>query len=475
MKKLIFILMLVCLTTSVIAFSENDIEITAIRDNIIMGKDAQFLITIDSNQSNIFEVRMYSPDVEWTIPQTTIKVYPYQESTEKLVINPTKYIKPGMHGIKLNFKRTDTEELVSKIIFVNVRPPGEAVSSYVPSVNMEVGIADEAVPGEDFVISVVLENQNLLVLEDLVLRVRSNLEVLNSDQEVSLGPVTGDKGSKALELTYEISYLQKPGSYQASFELLRDNVVIEKSDSKKITIFDSTPAYKEETETSSRFLKTTSIITFTSQSNKDDEKTIKIRSGLLKRLFTDTSEGSRVIEEDGKKYVAFDLALDIGESEKVYVTTSYRIPLLILIIVIIGIISYLKYKSPVKIRKGISDLRIKEGGISELRVMLDIKNLSDRKIKNLAVVDYVPNIADVSKGTIEGTLKPSKMLMHKKKGTILKWEIPELAAGEERLISYEMMSKLSIVGNFRLPRAKIILKRNKKEIHSYSNSVGVNA
>ena len=59
------------------------------------------------------------------------------------------------------------------------------------------------------------------------------------------------------------------------------------------------------------------------------------------------------------------------------------------------------------------------------------------------------------------------------KGTVLKWDIPELAPGEERLISYDIRSKLSIIGSFTLPRAKIKFTKDGKDKIIFSNSVGV--
>ncbi|MBN2367544.1 hypothetical protein JXC34_00870, partial [Candidatus Woesearchaeota archaeon] len=172
---------------------------------------------------------------------------------------------------------------------------------------------------------------------------------------------------------------------------------------------------------------------------------------------------------------AIELALEPGESKTVIVTESYRIPFVILIIAIIFAILYYKLKSPVKIRKGISDIKIVEGGVSELKVMLSITNTSKKRIKNVNIMDYVPNIADISKEFVEGTLRPSQVLMHKTKGTVLKWGLEEMAPGEDRLVSYNIKSKLSIIGNFRLPRAKVIFKLKGKEVHAYSNSLGVNA
>ena len=65
------------------------------------------------------------------------------------------------------------------------------------------------------------------------------------------------------------------------------------------------------------------------------------------------------------------------------------------------------------------------------------------------------------------------MSKHSKKGTVLTWELGELGPKEDRLISYNITSKLSILGSFKLPRAKVVIKSKGKEKHIYSNSLGV--
>jgi hypothetical protein len=55
-------------------------------------------------------------------------------------------------------------------------------------------------------------------------------------------------------------------------------------------------------------------------------------------------------------------------------------------------------------------------------------------------------------------MQPDKILMHKTKGTVVKWRIDELDAGEERIIKYDMKSKLNILGSFTLPSTKVRYK-----------------
>lgn len=471
MKKYLLLPILFILTAAIVSAANYTVEVTSIRDNIKIDETAQFLVIITNELKTIKNIRIYSPEVEWSIPPQTIKAYPETETSIKLIITPTKYIGPGMYGIKINFKEEGTDELVERIVFVNVKPPGEAVGGYVPSVDMDVRMGEEIDPREPVIITIVLKNQNVLNLTDLKIRIRSDLEAFNIEQEVQLSPLE----EKGIELTYELDPLQEPGSYKLSFEVLKGKKVIESAAPKTIEIISFTPDFKEEIEKTSTFFKTVTAITYTSQSNVKDSQLIKIPTGLLKRLFTLTDPESRLVKEAGKRYFVIDLELDPGQAKTIYITTNYRILFYVAIVVIIGLIIYFMFKSPVRIRKGVSDVKMKEGGISEVKVMLEITNASKRPIKNITIVDYVPNISEISKEFVEGTLKPTRVLKHEKKGTILKWELAEMAAGEDRLVSYDIISKLSILGNFRLPRAKVVFKRKGKEIHVYSNSLGVSA
>ncbi len=110
-----------------------------------------------------------------------------------------------------------------------------------------------------------------------------------------------------------------------------------------------------------------------------------------------------------------------------------------------------------------------------MKVMLEIKNNAKKIVKNIKIIDYIPHIADLTNDFVQGTLRPTNVLLHKAKGTIIKWELEEMAPGEDRIITYNIKSKLSIIGNFKLPRGKVVFKQKGKEIHSYSNKLGVKA
>jgi len=471
MKKYLLYGFLAILLISIVSAADFNITTMPIRDNIDIEQTAQFLILITSNSTKTQNIRIYSPEVEWTIPTQTVKVYSNSDADTKVTITPTKYIDAGLHGIKINFKEDDTNDLIERIVFVNVRSPGEAVSSYSPSVTMKVTMPSVIDPREPVLITIMIENQNTLNLTDLKLKIDSTLDNFNTEQDLTLGSL----GKKAIELSYELDPLQEPGEYKLSFDLLKGKESIETAEPKTVTISSVNPVYIEKLDVSSGFLRTVVTATYTSNSNVKDVQTVKYPTSMLKRLFTSTSLPSKTQNIDEQLYKTVELELGPGETKTVEFTESYWPALIVLIAVLIGLLIYMKYKSPVKIRKGITDIKIKEGGVSELKIMLEIKNVSKKNLKNIIIVDYVPNITDLSKEFIEGTLKPTRMLKHPTKGTVLKWELEEITAGEDRLISYDLKAKLSIIGNFRVPRAKVILKRKGKNKHVYSNSLGVSA
>ena len=186
MKKIF--LLLIVLLLSLTAVSAIEIEIEAIKDNIYLTESAEFKIIIKNDNNSIQNFNVYSPEVEWNIPSKQIKAYPQISTEETLEVIPTKYIGPGMYGIKLNFRNQDTNELIEKIIFVNVKSPGEAFSQYKPSIKISISSESAIDPGSDVLVTVTLENKNILDLKDIILRITSTDEIFDIEQNISLKP-----------------------------------------------------------------------------------------------------------------------------------------------------------------------------------------------------------------------------------------------------------------------------------------------
>ena len=107
--------------------------------------------------------------------------------------------------------------------------------------------------------------------------------------------------------------------------------------------------------------------------------------------------------------------------------------------------------------------------------MINIKNPSNHTVHDITVFDKVPNIAEVLHEFGVGTLSPIKILKSEKDGsTLLKWNVDKLDAYEDRIISYRIRPRLSIVGDFSLPKSTVKYKKDDKMIKIHSNTAVIN-
>jgi hypothetical protein len=128
------------------------------------------------------------------------------------------------------------------------------------------------------------------------------------------------------------------------------------------------------------------------------------------------------------------------------------------------------FRSPVVVTKKVTNVHTREGGISGLRVQINIRNRGSETLSDLRIIDKIPSIAEVRKEFQLGSLQPSKIIEREKKSTIIRWNVDSLESHEERLISYDVKSKLSILGNLNLYATLVRFRDSKgKERRALSN------
>jgi hypothetical protein len=470
MKRYFLLAIMFILCISLAYAADYDIEIGPDEYSMYLDDTASFLITFTNNLQTIQNFRVYSSEVKWSIPETVVKVYPGGQTTETIEITPTKYVEPKIYSVNIKIRVEETDELIEMVLPpITIKTHGDIVGDYRPSIRMTYEMQDTIDPKEPIQIKVKLDNQNILNISDLVIKITSDLPVFNTEYPVELVPLE----TKEVKFDYDLDPLQTPGEYKVNFELLKAGVVIEVADPKMVTIGERSVDFIQEITADETFFKTVIEGKYTSSSNVKELKKVKNPTNWFKNIFTSTDPESTIIEEDGNQFLVVDIELNPGESKTIKITTNYRSIVYVLVFIIAVLILMYVTRSPVKIRKGIAEIKTKEGGISSLKIILQVTSMVKKPIKNVTIADYVPSIAHLEKEFIQGTLRPTKILKHEKKGTILKWEIGELGPKEDRLISYNISSKLSIIGSFKLPRAKILIREKNKEKHIYSNSVGV--
>jgi len=475
MRRLALLVLLVLLLPSVLAAST--IEVAPLKDRILFGEKAEFEVTITNireGQSQIYTISTTASGIEWGVQtrplsDSSFVLNPNTEKRIKMTVEPVERFSPGVYVINL-VVTTDQGEKYTKPLKVYMGP--NEPKEYLPSLRTIVDMSDRIDPRETQSVKIFVENLNPLDLMGMMLDSAGELPVLSVPREVDLEPGPGSQ--KTIEFTFKLPDTQQPKEYFIYFQFKKDDEIL-KIVEKRVEVLPLTPAFTPTVEEQRSFLKIARKVTFTNNGNVQNTQIATLDVGALSRLFTITDPNARTVrDKEGKRVLGWELEIGAGESMVVYANTNYRIPIAALLIIIIAFGLYLLYRNPLGVNKCASNVMLHEGGVSGLKVTLHVKNLSNNVLKDIEVMDQIPGIANMENNVEMGTMKHTHILRGKRGSTFVKWKLSELEAKEERLITYKIKSKLNVVGNFQLPRAKatFITAAGKKRT-SYSNTFRV--
>ncbi|MBW2976528.1 hypothetical protein KY347_03725 [Candidatus Woesearchaeota archaeon] len=469
-KPVLFaIVFLICASAAYAA--SFDVEATAVKDRIIVDEFAKFRLDIKNNLDKKDEYRIYSLDfptwdvrTEPLINPITLELNPGAEGSVELTVDPLKIRDIGTYQVNVNVKSKVTAKSVSVPLKVTILSTEPLIGGYVPTVITGVDVPREIDPREEVPIKIVLNNQNIIDYPDLVVKLESTLikETINTQ----LGP----KEEKTLDLKATLDPLTPPQKDKVVVAVFKGNRSIINPIVREIEVIEY--AVQELASEEKKFLRSKTHYNFVSN-NEDYTGKFKIETTLLGSVFSSTSPKSDVVKENGKRYFVGDVKL---ENNKMEITaTKNFIPLFVVVLLLIALlVFYYTLRSPLLMTKEASNIVKNEGGISEMTVILHIRNRSANKIKDIEITDFMPALVSVGGDVPIGSLQPSKVLKHERKGTtIVKWTIDALDASEERVLSYRTKSRLSILGSFSLPAAKSAFKYKDKTLGSTSNRLSV--
>jgi hypothetical protein len=224
--------------------------------------------------------------------------------------------------------------------------------------------------------------------------------------------------------------------------------------------------YVESQETSfssslTGFLIRTSKVTKVNEGNVPVVETITIDKGAISRLFTSYSIEPDRIERNGLNVnYQWDRQLQPGEVWEVKASTNYTMPfVLLLVVVIIGFLVYTYTTTNVIVSKRVTHVRTK-GGEFALKVHLSVK--SRKNVEKIQLVDRIPGMTKLYE-------KASRVDRIENDGKKLVWDLEGIRAGEERVFSYVIYSKINVVGKFELPVANASYDIGEERKHVVSN------
>jgi hypothetical protein len=429
-----------------------DVTVSPITNKILANETALFKLSVQNNEPTINRYSIYSPDVEWTFvtepsKDYVLRVYPYSYTETLLSISPYIFTKPGLYGVTVNVKDLSSEELTSKKVLVEIQSATPAMGNYLPSVRLDVAIPKQVDPRQPLKVRVDLINQNLVNISQLELQLSSKL--IRKTYKTSLGPLE----SKSVDFTINLNQYQSPTQDTlkvAATSVMNGETYTSEAAPQNFEVIAYGSLVQTE-KSSTRWLRTTRVITLYNEGNTEKEYTVRIKRNIFAGLITSFSPEPRIIEFDDRTYYSWPVILDSRGTAIINIRINYLIPTILLLIVIAAVILYYMLRSPLLLIKSAQVLATRNGGIAELAVQLDIKNRGKKTLRNVHIIDKLPNLIDHHKETRAGVVSPDNVLSHEKKGTILKWGLGSLEPFEERVITYKAISRLSIIGGLSLP------------------------
>lgn len=442
MRRVLFATLFLLLLASVSAVSF-DVSVFPSERSIGLNESAEFEVelTHDSPVEELFEV--FSTDVTWDVrPDKTLRAPPGTPLKAKLFVRPLN-VNPGAYNLPVTFKRAGSLDRSKEFVYVEIVSPYAGDATYLPAVRGVADVDKRVDPRDPMVIKLSLENQNRRELGTVDVKVRSH--VVNEDYSTSLGPLE----KKTLTFEAELDPRTPPQKDE-----LHVSIIVPEQE--KAFQFDLFPIAFEvipyggvetDVEGESAFLKHTELISLHNDGNKAIVYEYRKKAWFGKRLFASGVPEPRT--EGGM--LVWDVPLKPGEMAQVVAVFNYR-PLFWLALVILVVLgAYYKFRSPIAVRKTAAVARTQEGGIAEVKVVLELVNRTNKVVREVKVMDLAPQLADVVE-EFENTLEP-KLVPHKGQGTLVKWELDVMEPKEQRILVYRMRTRLGVLGGMSLPVA----------------------
>ena len=213
------------------------------------------------------------------------------------------------------------------------------------------------------------------------------------------------------------------------------------------------------------FIIRTKKITKTNEGNTLETVHIEEDKGIISRLFTSfTTEPDNVVRNNSKVHYDWNEELNPGESLEVKVKTNWFLPLIFVLLVVGTVIFVREYtKTDLRLRKKITFVKSK-GGEFALKISLVIE--AKKNINNLLIIEKIPPLL-----TLYEKFGQEHPVRINTKTKVAEWEFKKLEAGEKRLISYVIYSKVGVLGRFALPRTNALYEVDGKLQKTKSNRV----
>jgi len=459
-------LLSVLLTTVVSAENEVTIDVLEGAEEAEAGSKAIYEVSLTNLQ----------PDRDiYRISYNELSVYPFSDFARSIMTEPSQ--------LKLDPEETGTMIVTIKVLENALEDKSYEMPLTVTSLTNEniaveftlktyvvaaedvilifPEIPDTVIPGEDQEIKVRLKNRGNIALENYEILISSDLPQLYKNFITDFGP-----GEEIIEtVILKTDKNTHAGDYVVNIHAYDSDSKTRGSYSSAFTI-ESFDNIREKKDKDLGFFSKTTTITKTNEGNIQNELMVEAKVNFLARMFTNTEPQASVSK--GKYIWTVDLAP--GESTVVKYTSNYR-PIfygLIIVALAVWLMTHLIDRSVI-IRKRLYRIKKTADGLSELKVLIHVRNGKTEDITDVRISDVLPNTMQPLDEF--GTMRPTKV-QQGTKGKRFVWDIPHLAPHEERIFSYKVKTRLKLIGDARLPPS-IVQYQTKKGKHFTERSASL--
>jgi len=448
--RIILLIGLCILCTAAVSASVS-ISQSPVLTTIYIDEEAQVDLTITNNGqfSERFQVFSNDPRFRATIPGGDIRIEPKETKQVRATVVPVAMMTPGTYGVSIGTKGIFYGAQAEIISNIGIR--SEVYREFAPSIhtNVKINDGDPVDPRNPHTLAFRLVNQNRLDITNLTIQYASSF---CSGSFTSALPPQGEL--QKVE-TCDIARHTAPQTDVLRVTLLINGEPIRGMETFEYDIGEVTAFFNVEKDADSFFLRSTLNMSITNDANVQRQQVFTVQRNRFEKAFSTLSSTGNVQMQEVNQGYEFTVRLAPGEQAVFSVDTNLRgffITLAILAaLTALGIFLYFALRSPILItRKVVHDIG-KDGTADKTKVILNVRNRSSKLLERVRVIETVPSIVEVEKAFDVGTLKPTKIVKHEKKGTLIRWDFTSLEPYEERIITYRLASKLSIVGKVQLP------------------------
>ena len=188
-----------------------------------------------------------------------------------------------------------------------------------------------------------------------------------------------------------------------------------------------------------------------------------VKKNIISRLFTSFSPTPDNVDRDGALvYYTWTKQINPGESLEITIKTNWLFPFIIIILIIVIVALTTQYvRTNVVLRKKVTFVKAK-GGEFALKISIFVQ--ARKYVERVNIVDRLPPLVKIYERF--GKEEPSKVDSANKR---IEWNYEKLEAGETRILTYIIYSKVGVVGRFALPSTTAIYEKNGKIQEAESN------